>query len=82
MKILFVFCCWLVLSVTQTSYAHEAHHMPSDLAISTVFDKAGNLWRVQVKQDFVEVSFSKDLGKAFSKGVRVNKTPHNIRPMG
>lgn len=81
MKSFFIFCL-MVLSITQSAYAHDAHAMPSDLAISTTFDKLGQLWRVQVKHDFVEVAYSKDLGKTFSKPVRVNQTAQNIRPMG
>ncbi len=77
------FLLWIIiLSAIQTVYAHEGHVMPSDLAITTIFDKAGYLWRVQVKEDFVEVSSSKDLGKTFSKPVRASQAPQNIRPMG
>ena len=81
MKLFFIVCI-IVLSMTQTPYAHEEHAMSSDLAISATFDKVGNLWRVQVKHGFVELSHSKDLGKTFSKPVIVNKTPQNIHPMG
>ena len=60
--------------------AHEGHTMPqkSTVAISVVFDSIGNLWRASVKDDFVLVDKSSDLGKTFSAAVKVNSTPQKI----
>lgn len=61
-------------------YAHEEHtqHQRSPLATGFAFDANGNLWRASVNGGFVEVSASKDLGKTFSKAVRVNPQPQKI----
>ncbi len=60
--------------------AHEAHteHHTSNLAVSAVFDDQGILWRASVNGNHVVVSYSKDLGKTFSKSVVVNKAPQKI----
>lgn len=60
--------------------AHEEHTMPqkSNLAISVAFDAQGKLWRASVKDGFVQVDASSDLGKSFSKPVQVNKTAQKI----
>ena len=65
----------LVLKVT----AHEEHTMQkSTLAISAVFDTQGNLWRASVKDDFVLVDKSNDLGKTFSAPVKINPNAMKI----
>lgn len=72
---------FLILSfVVLASSAHEGHTMGqnSTLAISVAFDAEGNLWRASVKDDFVLVDKSGDLGKTFSAPVRVNATPQKI----
>ena len=62
------------------AHAHEEHTMPqkSNLAISVAFDAQGKLWRASVKDGFVQVDASSDLGKSFSKPVQVNKTAQKI----
>jgi hypothetical protein len=57
--------------------AHEANaiQQKSTLEIGVTFDNTGNLWRASVKDDFVLVDVSKDLGKTFSIPVKVNQTP-------
>ncbi len=64
--------------------AHEAHTMPqkSTLAISVAFDSAGTLWRASVHEGFVQVDKSSDLGKTFSKPVKVNQTEQKIGAEG
>ncbi|HSI43722.1 MAG TPA: sialidase family protein [Methylotenera sp.] len=79
MKIkLFLLSCFLLLTVN--SQAHEGHTGPSKggIAISVAFDASGTLWRASVKDDFVQVDMSRDLGKTFSKPVRVNSQPQKI----
>lgn len=60
--------------------AHESHTATStsNLAISVVFDAQEALWRATVKDGFVQVDASVDLGKTFSKPVRVNKVSQRI----
>ena len=60
--------------------AHEAHtqHANSQLAVSVIFDSAGKLWRASVHEGFVQVDSSADLGKTFSKPVKVNSTAMKI----
>ena len=62
------------------AHAHEEHTMPqkSNLAISVAFDAQGKLWRASVKDGFVQVDASSDLGKIFSKPVQVNKSAQKI----
>ena len=64
--------------------AHEAHTMPqkSTLAISVAFDSAGTLWRASVHDGFVQVDKSSDLGKTFSKPVKVNQTAQKVAADG
>jgi hypothetical protein len=74
-----LFIAFLVLA-SANLLAHEAHTMPqkSTLAISVAFDAQGNLWRASVKDDFVVVDKSSNLGKTFSTLVKVNQTPQKI----
>jgi Neuraminidase (sialidase) len=63
------------------SFAHEAHTKhpaPGLSAIDLGFDAKGQLWRVSVKDDFLLVDKSSDIGKTFSQAVKVNATPQNI----
>jgi hypothetical protein len=64
--------------------AHEAHtqHTASQLAVSVAIDEAGKLWRASVHNGFVQVDSSTDLGKTFSKPVKVNKTAMKIGAEG
>jgi hypothetical protein len=79
MKKLFLMIC---LCLSFSAAAHEAHQdTSSSLPISVAFDNSGKLWRVQVKADFVEVSYSSDY-KQFSTPLKVNPEPQNLRPMG
>jgi hypothetical protein len=67
------------------AHAEKKHHdmtPPDSLAISVTFDAQGKLWRVGVKEGFVEVSSSADLGKAFSKPLRVNLAKQKITAHG
>ena len=50
----------------------------STLAISVAFDANGKLWRAAVKDGFVLVDASDDLGKTFSAGVKINPTLQKI----
>lgn len=72
----------LILSLlfALNALAHEAHTMPqkSTLAISVAFDSAGTLWRASVHEGFVQVDKSSDLGKTFSKPVKVNQAEQKI----
>ena len=74
----FLFACFLLLSVN--TYAHEGHTSPSKggIAVSVAFDASGALWRASVKDDFVQVDVSRDLGKTFSKPVKINAQPQKI----
>jgi len=80
MKIL-IYTIFLIFSLNL--HAHEAHTATAngDLAISLAFDSAGKLWRVQTKNEFVEVSHSTDY-KKFSTPVKVNPVAQNIKAMG
>jgi hypothetical protein len=60
--------------------AHEEHTKPqkTTLAVSVVADAAGQLWRASVKDGFVLVDKSSDMGKTFSKPVQVNLQAQKI----
>ncbi len=60
--------------------AHEEHTMPqkSTLAVSVTVDAQGTLWRAGVKNGFVQVDASKDMGKTFSASVKVNASAQKI----
>jgi hypothetical protein len=68
------------LLFTLNLQAHEAHtkHAASQLAVSVAFDTVGKLWRASVHNGFVQVDSSSDLGKTFSKPVKVNQTAQKI----
>ena len=65
-------------------FAHEDHTMPqkSNLAISVAFDAGlgGNakLWRASLKDGFVLVDASEDLGKTFSAPIKINPSAQKI----
>ena len=61
-------------------YAHEEHtkHQAQSLAISAVFDTGGKLLRASVKDGFVVVDSSADLGKTFTNPVKVNQQAQKI----
>ncbi len=74
---------WLIgLLLSATLHAHEEHtkHQPqaAPLAVSVVFDAQGTLWRAGVKDGFVAVDASRDLGKTFAAPVKVNASPQKI----
>jgi len=75
-KLLAIFCTLLSLN----AFAHEAHTMgsKSTLAISVAFDSNGKLWRASVRNGFVLVDASEDLGKSFSESVKVNQSEQKI----
>jgi len=60
--------------------AHEVNavQQKSALEIGVAFDNTGNLWRASIKEGFVMVDVSKDLGKTFSMPVKVNQIPQKI----
>lgn len=62
------------------AYAHKDHEMPvaDSVFISVAFDVQGSLWRVSAKDGFIWVDKSSDMGKTFSKVVKVNAEPQNI----
>lgn len=75
---------WLALPLQ----AHEQHthgaatvERPT-LAISTVFDGAGRLWRASVRNGQVLVDVSADRGHSFSPAVAVNALPERIGAEG
>ena len=80
MKTWFSYLCLLFSLQLQQAYAHEEHTKPqkNSLAISVVFDSTGQLWRASVKDGFVLVDKSTDMGKHFSKPVAVNREAHKI----
>lgn len=68
---------FFLLLILLTSFqvaAHEEHAKPqkTTLAVSVAFDATGQLWRASVKDGFVVVDKSRDMGKTFSKPVQVN----------
>jgi hypothetical protein len=75
-NLVLLFCLLMSLHAS----AHEAHTMPqkSTMAISVAFDSAGVLWRASVKDDFVVIDKSSDLGKTFSAPVKINQTAMKI----
>ena len=79
-RLILLFCLLASFYVS----AHEAHTMPqkSNVAISVAFDSAGNLWRASVRDGFVVVDKSSDLGKTFSTAVKVNPTAQKIGAEG
>ncbi|MFM9834487.1 MAG: sialidase family protein, partial [Methylophilaceae bacterium] len=64
--------------------AHEGHTMESKntLAVSVAIDSHGKLWRASVKDGFVMVDASDDLGKTFSTPLKVNPTAQKIGAEG
>jgi hypothetical protein len=70
----------LLLLACTPLFAHEEHTNPSKsmLAISMAFDAQGGLWRAGVKDDFVVVDVSQDLGKNFSKPIQINLQAQKI----
>lgn len=66
------------------SYAHEAHtqYQANHLAISVTLDSQGQLWRASVKHGFVWVDKSADLGKTFTKVIKVNPVPMKVAADG
>jgi hypothetical protein len=64
--------------------AHEGHTMESKstLAVSVAFDSHGKLWRASVKDGFVMVDASDDLGKTFSAPLKVNPSAQKIGAEG
>lgn len=87
MKKIRIFCLGLLLALAgllPVAHANESHmqHQKSALAISVALDATGGLWRVSVKDDFVLVDVSYDLGKSFSKPITVNAQAQNVAANG
>ena len=75
----------LVLSIALSFsvYAHEAQAVAgNNPGISVAFDAQGYLWRVAVKDGFVQVDHSKDGAKTFSVAIIVNQTKQIISADG
>jgi hypothetical protein len=70
----------LALVTSFQALAHEEHTKPqkTTLAVSVVADATGQLWRASVKDGFVVVDKSSDMGKTFSKPVQVNLQAQKI----
>ena len=82
---LFTFVLTLFISLSGFAHGEKKHHdmtPPDSLAISVASDTQGNLWRVGVSDGFVEVSKSNDLGKTFSKTVKINPEQQKITAHG
>lgn len=81
MKLWLTFLC---LALSLQVVAHEQHTKPqkTTLAMSVVFDSKGHLWRAHVKDGFVLVDKSSDMGKTFSKPVKVNPQAQKIGAEG
>jgi hypothetical protein len=66
--------------------AHTDHHSQENLAIGVAManDKTlqAQLWRASVSDDFLLVDHSEDLGKTFSKAVKVNAQAMKIAAKG
>lgn len=75
-KLAFFFC----ILISMSTLAHEDHTMPqkSNLAISVAFDANGKLWRASVKDSFLLVDASEDLGKTFSAQIKVSPSAQKI----
>ena len=71
---------FLLALYQHVSYAHDAHMLedPETVFISVVFDSQGVLWRASTKNGFVWADKSTDLGKTFTKPVKVNPEQQNI----
>ncbi len=80
MKNLLKLCLACLVCLLLNAYAHEEHSkLPqTTLAISVAFDAQGGLWRAGVKDDFLVVDVSRDLGQSFSKSIRINLQPQKI----
>ncbi len=79
MKRFLVFLTLLLTALCSIAHeAHTQHPAPGLSAIDLAFDAKGQLWRASVKDDFLLVDKSSDLGKTFSQAVKVNTTPQNI----
>lgn len=61
---------------------HEHGAAKPALAVSSVFDSEGRVWRAEVRERHVWVSRSQDQGRSFSTPARVNATPENIAADG
>ena len=70
----------LLFCFAVSASAHEEHTKfhNSSLAVSMAFDAQGNLWRAGVRDGFVEISTSRDLGKTFSTALKINQTAQKI----
>ena len=74
----------MMFLVTLQVPAHEEHTMPQkstmgmSVAINVAFDAQGKLWRASVKDGFVQVDVSTDLGKTFSQPIQANKIAQKI----
>lgn len=70
----------ILLICSFSLWGHEAHEGAESgpLAVSLAFDAEGTLWRAGVKDGFVQVDASTDLGKTFSVPVKVNISAQSI----
>jgi len=78
------FCGLFCMLFSTHAFTHEDHTMPqkSTLAISGAFDAQGRFWRASVRNGFVLVDTSEDMGKTFSAPVKVNQSEQKIGAEG
>lgn len=78
-----MFAAFLVM-FSQIAHTHEAltKYQPNHLAVSVASDAQGQLWRASVKHGYIWVDKSNDLGKTFTKAVKVNPQPMKIAADG
>ena len=71
---------FLLALYQHVSYAHNAHMLegPDTVFISATLDSQGALWRASTRDGFVWADKSTDLGKTFTKPVKVNPEQQNI----
>lgn len=67
-----IFLVWMACFSLLASAQRDTQQQDG-LAVSVVFDTAGNLWRVGVKDGAVQVDVSHDLAKSFSKPVTLSQ---------
>lgn len=80
MKSLLAFGLLFLLPFSISLAANEGHtkHQKSSLAVSTVFDQQGRLWRVWVRNGQVLVDRSEDKAKTFSPAVAINPQAEKV----
>jgi hypothetical protein len=78
---IFALCVMLFCTLTQAHEAHT-HYQANHLAISVAIDAHGTLWRASVKNGYVWVDKSSNLGKTFTNAVKVNPVAMKVSADG